>query len=415
MFDWFAEQLKSLFLWGLGVALIGLGIWAYPTIKQQLATVQTGTENTPIAPSITPTQTAALIVAAEANVRDPRGWGNDLLEALKLHDLPQSKENVCAIIAITDQESGFITNPSVPNLGKLAEKAVIEKLNKVPMLGSQAGVFLNHFPSKDDSFMQRIRNAKTERDLDLAYRDLIDGITQYARQYKLDILLDNGFARDFIESYNEINTIGSMQVAVSFATQYETEKLRKKALSLQEVYQIRDKLYTRKGGLYYGTLLLLGYESGYDKKIYRFADFNAGRYSSRNAAFQATMNTLLDKPIATDGDLLIYKANGNIAAVVSGTEQAVRSIAQKYAIKRLTDTQIHRDLMQEKTLAFNQTMTYKAVLATYTQATGKKPVLSQIPQIELQSEKTSRILTTEKFATTVNGRYQKCIAQTFAE
>ncbi len=66
--------------------------------------------------------------------------------------------------------------------------------------------------------------------------------------------------------------------------------------------------------------------------------------------------------------------------------------------------------MQEKTLGFNDTPTYKLIRATYAKATGKAAVYAQVPSIELHSEKTSRILTTGKFANTVYGRYQRCLA-----
>jgi hypothetical protein len=302
-----------------------------------------------------------------------------------------------------------VANPAVPNLGKLSEQAVVEKLSKLSILRGGALLFLNRFPSANDSFMQRIRRAKTERDLDVAYRELIAGLGDYARQYKLGLLVDNGFARDLIEGSNEIDTIGSMQVAVDFAVQLETQRRGGRALSLQDIYQVRDSLYTRKGGLYYGALLLLGYESGYDKKLYRFADFNAGRYSSRNAAFQTVIAALGKQPLASDGDLLMYKADGSVAATVSGTEQALRRINQAFALN-LKESQIRRDLLQEKTLGFNETTTYKLIRATYAKATGKAAVYAQVPNIQLHSEKTSRVLTTGKFANTVYGRYQRCLA-----
>lgn len=408
MIDWLLEKLQTLLLWLGGLGVIGLGIWFYPVIKAQLSETKTTIEAKPPVPSLSLEQTTQLIKTAEPNAREPRAWATDLLAVLKEHGLDQSRENICAVIAIADQESGFVANPAIPNLGKISEQAVIAKLKKFSVLGDGAVLFLNKFPNTNDSFMQRIRKAKTERDLDLAYRDLMGGLKQYAQQYKLNWLVDNRFANSFIESNNEINTIGSMQVAVSFAVQFEREKRNGKTLSLEETYQIRDRLYTRKGGLYYGTLLLLGYESGYNKKIYRFADFNAGRYSSRNAAFQTMIGKLAGKPIATDGDLLIYQADGDVEMTVSGTEQAVRSVVQKYNLG-FKDYQVRRDLLKEKQLAFNNTPTYQAILKTYQQETGKAPLYAQLPGIELHSEKSSRILTTAKFANTVNTRYQACV------
>lgn len=408
MIDWLLAKLQTLLIWLGGLATIGLGIWFYPVIKMQLNETKIATETKPALPIFSLEQTTQLIKTAEPNVREPRAWASDLLAVLKEHGLDQSRENICAVIAIADQESGFVANPAVPNLGKISEQAVILKLKKFSLLGDGAVLFLNKFPNTHDSFMQRIRKAKTERDLDLAYRDLISGLKQYAQQYKLNWLVNNHFANNLIESNNEINTIGSMQVAVSFAVQYEREQRQGKALNLEEVYQIRDKLYTRKGGLYYGSLLLLGYETGYNKKIYRFADFNAGRYSSRNAAFQTMISQLAGKTIASDGDLLIYQTDGDVEMTVSGTEQAVRNLVKQYKLG-FKDYQVRRDLLKEKQLAFNNTPTYQAILKTYQQETGKAPLYAQLPGIELHSEKSSRILTTAKFANTVNMRYQGCV------
>jgi hypothetical protein len=408
MIDWLFEKLQTLLLWLAGLVVLALGIWFYPVIKAQLTEVKTTAETKPAAPALSLAQTTQLIKIAEPNAREPQAWASDLLDVLKQHGLEQSRGNICAVIAVADQESGFVANPAIPNLGKMSEQAVIAKLKKYSLLGDGAVLFLNKFPNQENSFMQRIRKAKTEKDLDLAYRDLTGGLKQYAQQYKLTWLVDNRFANDFIENSNEINTIGSMQVAVRFAVQFEREQRNGKKLSLEEIYQIRDKLYTRKGGLYYGTLLLLGYETGYNKKIFRFADFNAGRYSSRNAAFQTMLAKLAAKKLATDGDLLIYQSDGDVEMTISGTEQAIRTIVQKYNLN-LKDYQIRRDLLKEKQLAFNKTTTYQTILTTYRAKTGKAPLYAQLPEIELHSEKSSRILTTAKFAAMVNSRYQRCV------
>jgi hypothetical protein len=197
--------------------------------------------------------------------------------------------------------------------------------------------------------------------VDATYREIINSLFTHT-----GVSL---FLNDFVEENNGVNTIGSMQVAVRFAAQYEAEKHRKE-LSLEYIWAIRDRLYTREGGLYYGALLLLGYETGYSLKLHRFADFNAGRYASRNAAFQATVAILPGKKLILDGDLLAEKAYG-----------------------------------------FNRTNTYKTIIGRYKKQKGVNPPYARVPDIALQSEKISkgRKMTTGKFAASVTRRYHRCM------
>lgn len=349
---------------------------------------------------------ARLINAAEKNVKDAQGWADDLLDVLKLHDLPASKENICAAIAIIDQESSFVANPAVAGLGKISEAALRARMDKVPVLGRVALHFLEVTPSPDDNYLARIRAARTERDLDLVYRNLV---ADAGKQSGLGMVINSGLLNKQIDGRNEIDTIGSMQVSVDFAL--ETAKRRRwLPMSLDDVYALRDELYTRHGGMYYGVLLLLGYETGYDRKLYRFADFNAGRYSSRNAAFQSQITELSGTALAADGDLLLYDKSGKVGSGVSNTEKALRAVLKNSSFE-LTDEDIRKDLLREKDSDFVQTLTYSALRATYEQVTRKRPAFAMVPNIALSSPKIRSKMTTRIFAETVDWRYQSCMAR----
>jgi Protein of unknown function (DUF1615) len=354
-----------------------------------------------MAADVTHMQTAALITAAEKSVKDPVGWATDLLDVLETHGLPATRENICASIAVIDQESNFVANPSVANLGKISEQALRAKFNKVPFLGTLAVEFLDSTPSKSDSYMARIRSARTERDLDMTYRAMV---ADAAKQSSLGVVVNSGILNGQIEGKNEIDTIGSMQVSVGFAMSV-SKKARWLPMSLEDNYAVRDELYTRHGGMYYGVLQLLGYESGYDRKIYRFADYNAGRYSSRNAAFQKQISQLSGVKLASDGDLLLYVKAGTPNKKPSSTELALRKV-----LPGVDEKKLRSDLLLEKENSFIETQTFKDVREAYVQKTNTKPTFATIPEIDLNSPKIKHAMTTRNFAESVDRRYQACMA-----
>ncbi|MBL8789451.1 MAG: DUF1615 family protein [Rhizobiales bacterium] len=349
-------------------------------------------------------ETASLIRRAEKGVDDAQGWAIDLLDVLQLHDLSRSRENVCAVIAVVDQESGFVADPAVPGLGKLSEQALRDKLARLPVAGKAALGWLERTPSPQTSFMSRIRAARTERDLDLVYRALI----QHAGQKSgLGEVVQLGFLNRLIEDRNEIDTAGSMQVSVKFALDM-AKRRRWLPMMLDDVYAVRDQLYTRHGGLYYGIPQLLDYETGYSRKLYRFADYNAGRYASRNAAFQKIVAELSGEALALDGDLLSYAGAGKANATVTASEKAIRKAVKRHALG-LGDTDIRNDLLEEKKAKFVSTRTYTALRDAYARKTGRQPAFAMVPEIGLASPKIQRRMTTRIFAESVDRRYQSCM------
>jgi hypothetical protein len=350
-------------------------------------------------------QTTRLINRAEKNVEDPGGWALDLLDVLQVHDFPQTKENVCAVIAVIDQESGFVADPKVAGLGRISEQALRDKLDQIPVGGKIALKWLSENPTPQASFLKRIRNAKTERDLDLAYRGLIN----YAgTSTGTDAFLRIGFLNSMIEERNEIDTAGSMQVSVKFSIE-QARSRRWLPMSLDDVYGVRDQLYTRHGGMYHGVKQLLGYETGYSQKIFRFADFNAGRYASRNAAFQMVVAKLSGDALALDGDLLGYDKDGDALKTVTSSERAIRKASARQKLG-LGDKQIRDDLLKEKDVGFTSTRTFIALRDRYTATTKKAAAFAVVPDIRLNSPKLSRGFTTKRFAESVNKRYQACMS-----
>src|SRR5690606_15875963 len=116
-------------------------------------------------------------------------------------------------------------------------------------------------------------------------------------------------------SLTPVQTGGPMQVSIAFA---ETQR---------DVYpypitgSMRDEVFTRRGGMFFGIAHLLGYPADYTRPLYRYADFNAGWYASRNAAFQHAVSKATGIDLALDGDLIVHGSSA-----VGATERAVRSL-----------------------------------------------------------------------------------------
>ena len=294
---------------------------------------------------------------------------------MQAQNIPPTRENVCAAIAVIDQESNFVANPQVQGLGELADKALRTKMGRYPIVGAMIIEFLDTHPKGDTSYLQRIRRAKTERDLDLTYRAMVNDAGTASN---MSLFVQSGLFNRMIEDRNDISTVGSMQVSVRFALA-EAKAKRYLPMTLSDDYALRDELYTRRGGIYYGVKQLLGYDTGYSQKIYRFADYNAGRYSSRNAAFQHIISTLTKQALARDGDLLLYDKNGQALGNISSSEKALRALSAAENLG-LSDKQLRNDLLLEKQDSFATSGTYLAIKNLYQRKAGKTAALCGAPE-----------------------------------
>lgn len=334
-------------------------------------------------------------------VKDRKQWATDILTAMDENKDPHTLENICSVIAIIDQESSFHANPVVPNLAEDAKKALFERVElKLGNIGLvRFKIMLKDKPSLDDNFMSQIGKIRTERDLDLLYRQMFD---YFRDHYGLSVItgamsLIEG--HDMKEYLNPIKTLGSMQVHVNYAFKHA------RASSKSE--EIRDEMYTQSGGVYYGTGRLLNYPARYDDPIYRFADYNSGIYSSRNAAFQQVISKLSDIPLALDGDLLSYDKDQNALSDRSNTESQIDLIADQQHWG-MSVNNIRSDLLKEKDASFEDTATYRKINEYYKERFKKDAPYAVMPHVEISGPKLSRDYDTNWYANRVNGRYLRC-------
>jgi hypothetical protein len=192
-----------------------------------------------------------------------------------------------------------------------------------------------------------------------------------------------------------------MQVSVAFAEQYADDV----RYPYSAPHGIREEVFTRRGGLYFGIAHLLDYAVPYDRMLFRFADFNAGHYASRNAAFQNAVSLVSKTSLTLDGDLVLYVRDTNKP---SKTESAIRSFASRLD---LTEDQIHADLDRGKDEAFERTKLYRRTFELADEMNGAPLPRALVPNIRLESAKITRKLTTDWFAQRVDQRYRRCLAR----
>jgi hypothetical protein len=318
-----------------------------------------------------------------AKISERNGWKNDLVDAFTALKIPYTPEYFCAVMAVIEQESSWQGDPPVPGLGKIVWKQVEEKAGKyhIPLIAVQTAL-LKSSPN-GRSYKERIDHLQTEAQMNAVFEDLANDAKRLNLPFNMS---------------NPIRTGGPMQVSVEFAEGH----VRAWPYPYARRGSVRNEVFTRKGGVYFGTAILLQYPAPYSTMAYRFADFNAGRYASRNAAFQAALNKLAGESMDLDGDLLRYE-KGYPLSQSSGTEKALQKLGKRL---NLSNEEIRRDLLLEKVTGFGQTPLYQRIFNL-----AGNPSREVMPQIDLHSPKITRKLTTEWFAKRVDGRYQTCLSR----
>jgi hypothetical protein len=321
-----------------------------------------------------------------AKLENRDAWAADIFAALEALGIPPTDANACAVIAVAQQESTFRVNPTVPGLPKIARKEIETRAasHHIPLMLVNAALSISSPNGK--TYNARLDAAKTEKDLSDIFEDFI-GMVPMGKRLFGDL--------------NPVKTAGPMQVGIAYAEQHAREK--RYPYPIQG--SVRDEVFTRRGGLYFGTAHLLDYPAPYDDMLYRFADFNAGHYASRNAAFQNAVSIATGAQLALDGDLLI---EGGSASAPSKTELAVRKLRGQLD---MSDAQIHDDLELGTREGFEESRVYARVFALAQKKRPQPLPRAMVPKIRLQSPKITRKLTTEWFARRVNERYGACMGR----
>lgn len=313
-------------------------------------------------------------------VPDKQGWANDVVTALTSQGVTVSDHNVCSVLAVAEQEATYQADPVVPGLGKIAWKEINARAGKLLIPEFMVRTALSIKSPTGKTYAERIDKLRTEREMSEIFEDMIGEVPM---------------GKQLFGNMNPVRTGGPMQVSIAFAE----ANARGYPYPVKE--SIRHEVFTRRGGIWFGTKHIFGYPADYPDTLYRFADFNAGWYASRNAAFQAAVSRLSGKTLALDGDLVRYDSDkpGN-------TELAVYTLASRV---NMSEQAIRQSLRKGDTAEFAETELYHRIFTLADQQAGKRQPRAILPGIQLKSPKITRNLTTAWFAKRVDDREQACV------
>ncbi|RRV05276.1 DUF1615 domain-containing protein [Pseudomonas sp. v388] len=350
-----------------------------------LALAGCGTQRTQ-EPELTPEQAKAQIVRLmPAQTPDRRGWATDIHAAFVAQDIPLTTENLCSVLAVTEQESTYQVDPAVPGLAKIARGEIDRRAARLHIPGALINAALRVRSPGGKTYAARLDAARTEKELSAIFDDFIGMVPM---------------GQTLFGNFNPVHTGGPMQVSIAFAEKHAAD------YPYTPDGSIRREVFTRRGGMYFGIAHLLGYPVNYERSLYRFADFNAGWYASRNAAFQNAVSRATGIDLALDGDLIIHGST-----TPGATERAVRTLGKRLDLK---NSAIWNQLKQGDSLAFEDTPLYQRVFELAEQAEGKPLPRAVLPGITLKSPKITRKLTTAWFAERVDDRRERCVQRSTA-
>jgi hypothetical protein len=335
-----------------------------------------------------PEESRAVIEASIPNgVTDRAGWVADLYAGFTVQGLKPDRENVCAVVAVIAQESNFQVDPVIPGLGAIAWREIDGRAQRagIPRLIVHTALDLRSANGK--RYSERIDAARTEKDLSDIYEDFIGSVP---------------LGGTLFANLNPIRTRGPMQVNVAYAAQYAATRPYPYPVKIS----IPDEVFTRRGSVYFGIAHLLAYQPPYaDHFLYRFADYNAGQYASRNAAFQSVLSKASGIPLTTDGALLSHDSG---AGGPGETELALRTLADRLNVG---EGEIHDALEQGRTADFERTKVYERLYALAERAAKRSLPRALVPSIKLQGPKISHTLTTSWYAHRVAARFERCLGR----
>ena len=190
----------------------------------------------------------AILRVMPANVEDRAGWATDIHAALAALELPSTPENICAVIAVTEQESSFRADPAVPGLPA-------------------------HRVEGDRPARRARRRARSSR---CARRSRSSRPTAAATAERIDAVKTERQLSEIFEDFIGMVPLGKTlsrrpQPGAHRRPDAGEHRVRRGPCAGAQAYPVSDQglarreVFTRRGGMYFGTAHLLAYPAPYDK------------------------------------------------------------------------------------------------------------------------------------------------------
>jgi len=346
---------------------------------------------------------------------DTQRWLSAINRALYEHKADCGDDDFLVLVLSTIQmESGVRADPPLAerNLEALFDRRVEQIAGENPIAAG-----LISMATLDGELRGKLRQdttrgrVRTERDL---ARYLDGDLRPWLRDYvSRTYLVPDSLAAKAEARWlpDPVRTIGPMQVNALKA--WRNAKARGEPFDSPDAMRaaLLDPNTAMERGIGEGVALLLKsyrlYRDGLDTEravTFTGADYNAGEFSSRNAAIQAMLARITGRPLALDGDLLSYQANLPVEQP-SRTELAVQA-----ALPAMSAVRIRMDLLLEKEEAFSNTPVARGICAAYQSATGQPCPAARLPSGAINPKadlKLGRTYTPENYSRALFARFQR--------
>ncbi len=319
----------------------------------------------------------------QGKAADAAGWATDIHAALTTLELPATVANLCAVMAVIEQESGWRADPSVPGLPGIAWKEIERRADEagVPMLAVRAALAVDSPDGR--SYAKRLDTVKTEGQLSEIFEDFIGMVP---------------LGRRFLADRNPVRTGRS--------------DAGERGLRAGPCRR-RTATRTRRPG-----------RSGTRCSRGAVASTSAPRTCSatrRRTTPALPLRRLQRRPLREPQRRVPERAVARVGPAARARRRpgsARRVGAPGRDRTRGADagepapderSRLRRDLQAGDQPGFEQTTLYERVFA-HVEALEARPLpRAVVPRIDLKSPKITRKLTTEWFATRVNERHTRCV------